>query len=118
MTTTLEKALSIISREVDKLDQLSKYSQNEEGNAAYTLDRDASNMLVNYVKTLVSVNQEWREQAKSDDLATRTDEELNALALEALAHLEVEKPKKKPKKEPAAKKPKKPKGVKTDGSKT
>ena len=79
---SLEKALDIINGEVIKLAKLAE--------CADPLERGHAAMLNDYVKTLVSVRKDEREQARGEDLAARSDEELDELAKEALKYLQAQ----------------------------
>lgn len=107
---TLEQALSIIEREVGKLEKLSNLP-----NCTDPLDRSQAAILTDYVKALITARKDEREQAKGDDLHKKSDTELDQLAAEALKYLQSNKPVK-----PAKKKttPKRKKGAKNDPGKT
>lgn len=91
----LDKALSIISDEINKIQLLSQHSVSDDGNHSYHLDRSTAAILTDYVKVLVAVRKEERDSNKEDPLAVKTDEEIAALAEEAIKFLDIKpKPKK------------------------
>ena len=81
MTTydTLQDALSIIHKDVEKIKKLSEDDK--------TLDRTEATKLTDYIKTLIAVHKEEREQLKSDSLTTKSDDDIEELAKQALEYL-------------------------------
>ena len=85
---TLEKALSIIEREVDKLDKLSISPDPSSPDSHQPLDRGAAATLNDYVKALITARKDEREQSKGEELHRKTDNELDELARQALEYLQ------------------------------
>ena len=87
----LEEALEIIDKDISKIKKLAEADE--------TLDRGEATKLTDYIKTLLSVHKEEREQAKSDNLPGKSDDELEDLAKKALDFLNLvpEEKKKEPK---------------------
>jgi hypothetical protein len=81
---TLEDALEIVDQDVKKIKKIAESND--------TLDRNEANKLTDYIKTLISVHKDEREQLKSTNLLAKTDEELEALAMEAMKFLEDNEP--------------------------
>ena len=79
----LDTALEIVAGEVSKLKVRSE--------AEEALSKEESDMLNNYVKTLVLLNKDEREASKALDLKTKSDDELAELAKEAMAFLAQDK---------------------------
>ena len=75
----LESALDIVSEDIAKIKKLSE--------AAETLDRAEANKLTDYIKALLSVHKEEREELKAMSLQTKGVEDLEDLAKEALDFL-------------------------------
>lgn len=88
---SLDKALKIIAQEIDKIAQLSTFSKTEEGDSEFLLDRNTASILTDFVRVLVTVRKDERDQAKGEDLQGKSDEELATLAQEALKYLEKNK---------------------------
>lgn len=80
--TALEKALAIVGDELDKLGILSEGEEPLEGRQ--------SSSLTDYVKVLLLVNKDDREQAKGENLESKGDEDLEALARQAVKFLNKE----------------------------
>ena len=81
--TCLDVAIQIVCMEVSKLQVKSLAND--------PLGRESSISLNEYIKTLISLQKENREAAKGMKLNTMTDEELEALAKEALEVLSDDK---------------------------
>jgi len=90
MTTyqILEEALEIIGKDVEKI----KVLATSEG----TLDKTEASKLTDYIKTLINVHKEEREQNKADSLLTKTDTEMEDLVAEAIEFLKVKPENKEP----------------------
>ena len=76
----LEQTLNIISNEINKLANSSKSEKK-------SLSRTESQILTDYTKTLITYTKNEREEAQAEDLFTKSDDELDALAKEALDYL-------------------------------
>ena len=76
---TLEEALDILDQDIAKIKTLAA--------APETLDRSEASKLTDYIKVLIAVNKEEREQIKSENLLSKSDEDLEELAKEALKFL-------------------------------
>ena len=76
---TLESALDIISEDIAKIKTLSAGDT--------TLDRSEANKLTDYIKALLSVHKEEREELKSLSLQSKGIDDLEDLAKEALTSL-------------------------------
>lgn len=79
VTDTLDKALEILNKEIDKL-----YTKSQ---AEALLDRSEASNLTDYIKTLVAIRKDDREAAKADPMSTKSDEDLMTMAKEALDYL-------------------------------
>ena len=86
---TLEQALGIISNEVGKLEKLANYPNSISDDDTPPLDKQSSTILTDYIKALVLVRKDDRDAAKGENLGTKSDDELNALAKEALKYLNI-----------------------------
>ena len=73
---TLESALDIIDQDIAKIQKLSKEEK--------TLDRSEANKLTDYIKALLSVHKEEREEIKSLSLQSKGTDDLEELAKQAL----------------------------------
>ena len=96
---TLDNALEILDKDLSKIKKLAEDEK--------TLDRNEATKLTDYIKTLISVHKDEREQAKSTNLLAKSDDELEELAKQALEFLKppkVVKKKKKAKKKPSKEK--------------
>jgi hypothetical protein len=76
---SLDKALLIVTQEVEKLFVKSKDVK--------PLDRSEASALTDYIKTLVIVRKDERDAIKSDPMSSKTDDELKDLAKQALEYL-------------------------------
>lgn len=76
---TLESALEIVSEDIAKIKKLSQKDA--------TLDRSEANKLTDYIKALLSVHKEEREELKALSLQTKGIEDIEDLAKEALEFL-------------------------------
>ncbi len=76
---TLEDALDILDKDITKIKKLSSDKK--------TLDRGESSKLTDYIKTLLLVRKEDREQLKSENVLTKSDQELEELAKQAIEFL-------------------------------
>jgi hypothetical protein len=88
---TTENALSILAKDVKKIEDLAKEDS--------TLDKVEATKLTDYIKTLIAVHKEEREQVRADQLVTKSDEELENLAKQALEFLNAPGNEEEPKKE-------------------
>ncbi len=79
---TLEEALAIVHEDIEKIKKL---SEGEE-----TLDRTEANKLTDYIKALIAVHKEEREQVKAENLLAKSDSDLEDLAKQALEFLREE----------------------------
>ena len=78
----LEEALSILDADLNKIKVLSK--------AESTLDRAEATKLTDYIKVLIAVQKEDREQRRADNLKVKSDTEIEELAQQALKYLQLE----------------------------
>ena len=77
----LAKSLTIISNELSKLQELST-------NTKDSLGKDCADIVNNYVLALTRLKEDERKDVKIDAVESKSDEELNKLAAEALKYLE------------------------------
>lgn len=75
----VDLALNAVDKEVKKLHAKSLLDQ--------PLDRSEASCLTDYIKALIVVRKDEREAAKSESINTKSDDELNRLAEEALVYL-------------------------------
>jgi len=81
----LNKALTIINKDVDLIQ--------EESDSNQPLDRVSAGKITDYVKALLAVDKKEREDAKSEALETKSDDEFNGLLAEAMKTLAKDKDK-------------------------
>jgi len=92
VSKTLETALEIIENEISKLKKLSKLSKLQRSKSkSQPLDRNDVASLTEYVRSLVIARKDEREETKGESLETRTDSEIDSLALQAINYLEAHK---------------------------
>ena len=84
---TLQTALTIMDKDIKKIKKAGTNS----------LNRNDAGKLVDYVKVLMALSKDYREQVKSENLVQKSDEELEVLAKKAVLFLEQNKKAKKPK---------------------
>ena len=79
---TLESALQIIEKEITKLSKMSNLRKTK------PLDRQEANSLAEYIRVLIIARKDEREESKGEKLPQKSDNELEALAQEALTYLQ------------------------------